>query len=124
MFRKIANTILVTIVFLTTTGFSISLHYCCDSLVSMSVNADVTPCCPVENGCCDNETQYIQLEENLTTPVSDTIQKLDTVDIFSFDILIDSETVTENHELFADSSDSSPTDNLQENLAKLQSFLL
>ena len=124
MFRKIANTILVTIVFLTTTGFSISLHYCCDSLVSMSVNSDVTPCCPVENGCCDNEIQHIQLEENLTTPVSDSIQKLDTVDIFSFDILIDSETVTENHEHFVDSSDSSPTDNLQENLAKLQSFLL
>ena len=124
MFRKTTNTILVLIVFITTTGFSISLHYCCDSLVSMSVNSDATPCCPVENGCCDNQTKHIQLEENLTTPVSDTIQKLDTVDIFSFDILINSEIITEYQEHFIDFFDSSSPRNLQENLAKLQSFLL
>lgn len=124
MFKKLTNILLLLIVFSVTTGFSISLHYCCDSLVSMSVNSDVTPCCPVENGCCDNETQHVQLEEDLSTPVYDTIQKLDTVDIFRFDIRINSEIITEHQEHFIDFSDSSPPSNLQENLAKLQSFLL
>jgi hypothetical protein len=124
MINKITNTILLLIVFLTTTGFSISLHYCCDSLVSMSINSDVTPCCPVENGCCDNETQHIQLEENLTTPLSDNIQKFETEEILTVVDLLISEDLNEINYINSILSDSSPPGDLQENLAKLQSFLL
>ncbi len=124
MLKIITNTILALIVFLTTTGFSISFHYCCDSLVSMSVNSDATPCCPVANGCCDNETQHIQLEENLTTPLSDNFEKFQSEEFLNVNIIISIEDLSENDDLIIELSDLFPPQTLQENLAKFQSFLL
>jgi hypothetical protein len=124
MFRKVTNIIFISVLFLVTTGFSISFHYCCDNLVSMAVNSDATPCCPVENGCCDNETQHIQLEEDLTIPLSENIQKWDTEENLLVDILTSTEIIKNNHNVLTELSDLSPPGNLQENLARLQSFLL
>jgi hypothetical protein len=124
MVRKITNTFLVLFLFLTTTGFSISFHYCCDSLVSMAVNSNVTPCCPVENGCCDNETQLIQLDENLTTPISDSIQKSETEEIVTLEIMVSIEDISHHHHVLTENTDSSPPSDLQQNLAILQSFRL
>ena len=76
MKRKFINVVLGLIVFLTTTGFTVSLHYCCDFLVEIDVNSNATPCCPAENGCCDYEVEYVQFEGDLSTPISDNFQNL------------------------------------------------
>ena len=124
MFRKVTYTILILIVLLTTTGFSVSLHYCCDSLVSMSVNSDATPCCPVNNGCCDNETQHIQLEEDVTIQSSDNIQKIETQQAIIDVIIVQDNIYSGLHQLTSNLTDLSPPQDIQENLAILQSFLL
>jgi hypothetical protein len=124
MFKKIINITLLLLLFSVTTGFSVSLHYCCDSLVSVSVNSDATPCCPVENGCCDNQTQYVHLDENLNIPHYDTIQKIESEQILVANVVFN---VHDVHDILTTTvlfSDSSPPGDLQTNLAKIQSFLL
>jgi len=123
MFKKLTHIFLLLTIFLVTTGFTVSLHYCCDSLVSMSVNSDVTPCCPVENGCCDNETKHIQLEEDLTTPISDTIQKNEIEQLLVINVILAAQEFDHIHFSELNSDLSSPGD-LQTNLSKIQTFLL
>lgn len=124
MFKKITNIFLLMIVFSVTTGFTVSLHYCCDSLVSMSVNSDVTPCCPVDNGCCNNQTKHIQLEENLSTPLSDTFQKIEIEQILDTKVVISALEININNNYSNITSKLSPSGDLLTNLAKIQSFLL
>ena len=124
MFKKTINILLLLIVFSVTTGFSVSLHYCCDSLVSMSVNSDATPCCPVDNGCCDNETQHIQLEEDVTIQSSDNIEKIETQHAIIDVIIVQDNIYSGLHQLTSNLTDLSPPRDLQENLSFFQSFLL
>lgn len=63
MFRKIAHIILAIILITTTTGFSISKHYCGTRLVSVAINTEPESCCGDEesSGCCHNEIEQYQL---------------------------------------------------------------
>ena len=123
MFKKVTNIILLLIVFSVTTGFTVSMHYCCDSLVSLSVNSDATPCCPVEIGCCDYEVEHVQLDEDLTIPNTDNIQKIENEQFLIVDIIFSAQDFNYDYSLNID-SDLSPPGDLHTNLAKFQSFLL
>ncbi len=84
MFRKTAHIILALLLLITTSGFSISKHYCGSPLVKVSINSEAEPCCDdMENpNCCHNETEYFKLIEDLVTPVS-----FENTRIAGFDIL-------------------------------------
>ena len=123
MFKKLPNIMLLLIVFSVTTGFTISLHYCCDSLVAMSVNSDTTPCCPVENGCCDYEVEYVHLDEDITTPNTSNFQKIESEQFLIVNVIFLVQDFYYNYSLNID-SDLSPPGDLHTNLAKFQSFLL
>ena len=78
MLRKTTNIVLILLWTITTTGFTISKHYCGERLVSVTINHSLdTSCCGPERGCCHNEKESIQLKndyiaaqefEELSTP--------------------------------------------------------
>jgi hypothetical protein len=64
MFRKLYHILIATLLFTTTTGFSISKHYCGSRLVSISIDHEEKSCCDMD-GCCHNDTKVFQLNEKV-----------------------------------------------------------
>ena len=65
MIRKTINIILSTLLIITTTGFSISKHYCHGDLISVAINKDAESCCDMEMADhCKNDEEHIQLEND------------------------------------------------------------
>ncbi len=62
-----------------TMGFTITKHYCGGDLIDLSIAGEVENCCDMEEGCCHNEQQTYQLEEDYTAPMV-----LNQVDYFAF----------------------------------------
>ena len=56
------------IILTATNGFTITRHYCSNNLVSVSVNAETEPCSHTEGGCCRNESEYYQLDQEYNLP--------------------------------------------------------
>jgi len=69
MTKKIFHITILVILVVSTIGFTITKHYCGGDLIDLSIAGDVEDCCDMEEGCCHNEQQNYQLEENYTTPV-------------------------------------------------------
>ncbi len=82
MFRKIANILVLILFIVSTTGFTISKHYCHGNLVSVSINVEAKSCCGVsDNDCCKNENEFCQLTDDFAATMPFNI-----VNDFSFDI--------------------------------------
>ena len=54
---------------LTTMGFTVSKHYCGNELVDVSINVEAESCCDME-GCCHNENEHFQLEEEFVSSIN------------------------------------------------------
>ncbi|MGD2035096.1 MAG: hypothetical protein PVF73_08585 [Bacteroidales bacterium] len=70
MFRLVIHTALSFILLMTTSGFTLSAHYCGNEMVSLSLNKEKEPCCGMD-GCCHNETEHYQLKENFVPSVEE-----------------------------------------------------
>jgi hypothetical protein len=71
MFRKILNISLVLVILFSSTGITISKHYCHNRLVKIAIYKEAKSCCRDGMGkCCRNETSLFQLKEDFlkTTP--------------------------------------------------------
>jgi hypothetical protein len=64
MLRKITHITVALMLLITTMGFTVSEHFCGDDLIKTTINAEAESCCGTEDGCCHNETNHYQLEEN------------------------------------------------------------
>jgi len=64
MFKKLSYIIIALVLLITTTGFSVSKHYCKTNLVSISINHEEKPCCDMGSGCCQNEIAFYHLDDN------------------------------------------------------------
>jgi len=82
MLRKIIYISLILLWTISTTGFTISKHYCCDRLVSVSINNEAKSCCDSENGCCHNENERFELKDDFISA-----QELEKVSIPEHEIL-------------------------------------
>ena len=90
---KILNSIIILLLVLLTTGFSVSRHLCGDHLVSVSVNGKTEPCCGKNSTCCDDVMIHIQLQDHfIGTDVSDVTHKPDNVDTISDILYVTSQT--------------------------------
>jgi len=58
--KKISNIILAIILLVSTTGFTLSKHYCGGKLESVEVNAEAESCCDSPY-CCHTETEFNKL---------------------------------------------------------------
>ncbi len=61
--NKVINIITVCLLLVSTTGFSISRHYCGEALIDVAVNKQAETCCSNPD-CCDTETDYYQLDDD------------------------------------------------------------
>ena len=67
MLRKLVTIFVLVLFVISTTGFTISKHYCHGNLVSVKINSEAKSCCDISgSACCHNETEIFQLQEDFT----------------------------------------------------------
>ena len=82
--KRFINIIVAGLFLVTTTGFTITKHYCGGNLVDVAINATPKTCCDInKGGCCTDESETFQLKENVTP-----VQSIDLDQEFSFDIQV------------------------------------
>ncbi|WP_163707537.1 HYC_CC_PP family protein [Mangrovibacterium lignilyticum] len=75
MVRKISHITIVFLLLVLTMGFTVSKHYCGDSLVDVSVFSGTADSCTSDQNacdmgsCCHNENHVYQLHEDYTSPI-------------------------------------------------------
>ena len=125
MFRQLAHILLAILLLIATTGVAISKYYCMNRLLSMSIGENEKSCCNMVEamGCCHNETEQLQVEDdfsltdlmNLPEIESPLIYTIDTFDIFI-------ESIEDSQTCFY--IDTSPPPIESDIYLKVQSFLL
>ncbi len=84
MLRKLVNIFILVLFVVSTTGFSISKHYCKGELISVALNTNPTPCCDINScGCCHEESQFFQVEEDFTVSQYSNIQQSFSLELIS-----------------------------------------
>lgn len=74
MFRKISHIAITVLFAVLTVGFTVSRHYCGDSLVDVSIfSASANSCSGDDSscdmgGCCHNEHSVVQFQQDYTSP--------------------------------------------------------
>ncbi len=70
MFKRITHISLSFMLVTATMGITVSKHYCGSRLLEVSMNAEAEPCCSDmgTGGCCHNETEYFQFDEDFVSP--------------------------------------------------------
>lgn len=108
----------------TTTGFSISKHYCSNNLVSITINHEAESCCDMDGGCCRNETTSYQLDDDFVNTSFIDFSSLNQIDLLFplFYILVDN-TVNKEIESFFRFPESPPPLKIQVVLSGLQTYL-
>jgi len=82
IFHKIMSLVMALVVLLSTTSFTVNMHYCGDNLVDMKIYQEAEGCgmeIPMTNStsetalsktpCCKNEQLLIQGQNELQTPI-------------------------------------------------------
>ena len=82
--KKFIHILIASLFLITTTGFTITKHYCGGNLVDVAINTAPESCCDTnEGGCCTDESETFQLKENVTP-----VQSIDLDQEFSFEIQV------------------------------------
>lgn len=124
MLRKITHIIFALFLLVSTTGVTLSMHYCGGELVSTSINKEAKTCCDGTGGCCENKTVHFEVEDDYVSPVQ--VINIQTVEldilfpilfVLNFELSIDEE--IEQVAFY----DSSPPPTIQTRLALLQTYL-
>jgi hypothetical protein len=71
MLRTVTNIIMVALLLISTTGVTISKHYCDHDLISVELCGE-HPCCDVEP-CCETETEFLQVKNDFVASASNSI---------------------------------------------------
>ena len=108
-----------------TTGFSVSEHFCGTNLVSVEINQEAEPCCDNEM-CCHSEMQFFQLDEDYVTTqfrfeyLSSALDKVNFVEFSTWNDLYD--VTIENHSFRV--AESPPPTEQGIRLSALQRYML
>ena len=127
MFRKITHILIATLLLITTMGFSVSKHYCGTSLIEISINSVAEPCCgDVEtSGCCHDETEYFQFDEDFVSSVIiENIQITDNDILFPLTIIYILNASEEVQKDILNFAESPPPTKLQTKLSLFQTYLI
>ena len=109
---------------LTTTGFSVSKHYCAGELISWSVNGESRSCCSSQCGHCEDLTDHYCLEIESITPSTYEFSNDQEIDIEFIECISDHQnTISVQYSLFDNDLKPPPRD-LSKNLAINQAYLI
>lgn len=81
MIRKIAYSVLVSVLFLTTTGVTYHYHYCCNTLMAFSIFHTPKPCCENPEDCCRDTAVTYQFKTDYLFHVVDCDLSVSVVDL-------------------------------------------
>lgn len=125
MFRKLLNILISVLLLVSTTGFSISKHYCGDHLVSVKVFVQDEQCCSMPD-CCHTESSFAQLDDDFVYSSTDINLNNDlNYDIVHYPlVLINCNYGIDGTNRIVSKFESPPPPRLQTRLIKLQTFLL
>ncbi len=123
--KRLIHILVAGLLLFTTTGFTITKHYCGDNLVEVVVNVVPESCCDMNNGgCCKNESEFFQLSDDFA---GSQVLNVDFQFVFDFDLLVqESLEVKANVQIssiYLDRNFILPPD-LSVSLADIQSFRL
>ena len=124
MFRKITHIILSVFLMVSTTGITLSMHYCGGKWVSTSINKEAKSCCDGTDGCCENKTLHFEVKDDFVSPIQ--VENIKTVELdVLFPILFVLNFELYNEEAKADDAfyNSSLPQKVQARLALLQKYL-
>jgi hypothetical protein len=124
MLRKITNIVVALFLLVSTTGITISMHYCGGKYVSSSINKEAKPCCDGSGGCCENKTLHFEVKDdyvNVAQIENSKIVELDILFPILFALNLELLPLEEKHELAF--YDSSPPPKIQTRLSLLQTYL-
>jgi len=80
MLNKIAHIILSFTLLVSTTGFTISKHYCGDKVESIAVNSTTESCCEMP-GCCHDETTFYKVNDDFSVSAIDNQIQISATDL-------------------------------------------
>ncbi|MFO7828234.1 MAG: hypothetical protein R6V23_06420 [Bacteroidales bacterium] len=124
MFRSLVHITISLLLLTSITGFSISKHYCGDQFVSVKINQEAKSCCDMTGGCCHNETEFYQIDNDFLTAYNHSFQSLNEIDLlFPGSLTISSKNHTEKNPFFRNTSEYPPPKLLTRRLSILQSYL-
>ncbi|MCP4551444.1 MAG: hypothetical protein GY834_05265 [Bacteroidetes bacterium] len=84
--KRLIHILVAGLLLFTTTGFTITKHYCGGNLVEVAVNVVPESCCDMNNGdCCKNESEFFQLSDNFA---GSQVLNVDFQFVFDFDLLV------------------------------------
>lgn len=66
MIKRFGHIILALILFVVTTGMTISTHYCGESVKDLSFLSEVDSCCEMPDGCCHDEIITLKIEDSFS----------------------------------------------------------
>ncbi|MCT4644978.1 MAG: hypothetical protein N4A74_08335 [Carboxylicivirga sp.] len=72
MLKKISHILMVIVLLITTTGMTVSKHYCSESLVNVNIFSEAKSCCEggCSTDCCHNESERYELNEEFVLAIS------------------------------------------------------
>ena len=124
MLQKLIHIALVLLLLLSTTGVTISMHYCSGDLVSMSVIGEAESCCEDNCGCCENKSIHFKVEDDYVSPI--VVQSNISVELevlFPVLFILSAELLPEVEVTAKSFTDTSPPPTLQKRLSLLQTYL-
>lgn len=83
MLKITGNIILSLLLLFTTTGLSVSKHFCGDELISTTLFAEAESCCDA-GGCCSTESETYQLDEDFSVSPAVGMPASPEMDLISF----------------------------------------
>ena len=124
MLKKITHIILSFALFISTGGFSVSIHYCGNTLSGIAVGHEAKSCC--DSGCnkCHTEYHYVKMKEDLTTPAQYQEMQVTQLNLQVLPVSIFEETIPEDTFNSTFTSESPPGVPTPEFIALNQAFLL
>lgn len=83
MVRKVAHIVITVILLVSTTGITVTRHYCGSNLRSSTLIGEPESCCDTP-GCCHNEKEHFKIDENFALsaflfdfdPIMETVPQL------------------------------------------------
>ncbi|RUT79610.1 HYC_CC_PP family protein [Ancylomarina longa] len=68
MLKRISHIVFAFLLFVVTTGMTVSSHYCGNNLKNISVQTAASSCCEStgDSGCCHNENFTVKIQDNFT----------------------------------------------------------
>ncbi|MEX2427519.1 MAG: hypothetical protein WD577_04655 [Bacteroidales bacterium] len=122
--RHLINISLSLLLLVATTGFSISAHYCGDSLVSVELNKEAEPYCDNPK-CCQTETVFSQLDDDFVFAASNiNLENTHIFDIPQYPVTLISKSYITETAININRPLKFPPPKTQSTLTGLQSFLL